>query len=94
MSTEATLAPHHRPSPYNASKHWICAEHWDTTDAGCGRCPIRQACHSGPTARLSRDDLDQFYARVNVAADRVIADRESPYLDRQTAVRMAAKDAL
>ncbi|WP_234383601.1 hypothetical protein, partial [Paracidovorax avenae] len=72
----------------------ICAENWDGTDAGCGQCPIRKACHSGPTGCLSRDSLDQHHKRVNAAADQVISDRESPYLDRQTAVRMAAKDAL
>ncbi|UIS65512.1 hypothetical protein [Acidovorax phage AP1] len=94
MSADTTLAPHHRPSPYRENKRRICAENWDATDAGCGRCQIVKACHSGPTARLSRDDLDQFYARVNAAADQVISDRESPYPDRQTAVRMAAKEAL
>ncbi len=81
-------------SPYNSNKKVICAENWDATDAGCGRCPIVKACHSGPTSRLSRDDMDSFYRRVNEKADQVITDRMSPYLGRQTAVRMTAKSAL
>lgn len=81
-------------SPYNDNKKAICAENWDATDAGCGRCPIAKACHSGPTTRLSRDDLDSFYRRVNEKADQVVSDRKSPYLGRQTAVRIAAKSAL
>lgn len=46
----------------------VCAENFDTTRAGCARCPIRTACHSGPTVNLTFERMEEWRVRLNGAA--------------------------
>lgn len=59
-------------TPLNDNVRTVCASHWDGTNRGCGDCAIRVACHSGPTANLTYDALNQHRARCNAAADAVV----------------------
>ena len=61
-----------RESSFNANMHTVCKAHWDGNDSGCSKCPIRKECHSGPTARLTYEELDLWRERVNKAADAAI----------------------
>lgn len=44
----------------------ICEAHYNG-GAGCGRCPIHEACHSSPS-KLSAESLSAWYARCDQAA--------------------------
>lgn len=68
---DSTTLEGRRASSFNANKQRVCSSHWDGLDSGCGKCPIRLACHSGPTTRLTYDDLMSWRDRVNAAADDV-----------------------
>lgn len=65
------MATTDRPT-LNANVRTLCARHWDGSSRGCGGCPIRAACHSGPRV-LSYEELDAHKLRRNAAADAVIA---------------------
>lgn len=56
----------------NTNVRTLCARHWDGRDMGCSRCPIRVACHSGPTTRMSYESMDEHTLRRNAAADAAV----------------------
>ena len=50
----------------------VCKDHWTPKahDKGCGKCPIRGACHA-PIGRLTQESLDDWRERVEDQAERV-----------------------
>lgn len=65
-------------TPLNDDVRAVCARHFGKQGDGCGRCPIRDACHSGPTARLTYETMEEWRLRLNRAASSVAADETQP----------------
>lgn len=54
------------PAPHTIA---VCEAHYKA-GSGCGRCPIREACHSSPS-KLSDDSMSAWIERCNQAAENV-----------------------
>ena len=55
-------------TPIGAEVRALCTERF-AGGSGCSDCPIRAACHSGPTANLTYERLNEWRERMNAAAE-------------------------
>lgn len=78
---------------FTEAKHTVCAEHWDNTDRGCSRCPIRKVCISGHP--MTEAGLNEHRARVNQAAAQVLRNREpSEYVSAKAEIEAKARERI
>lgn len=67
-------------TPISDGVRSVCDEHFNKTDAGCARCPIRVACHSGPTGNLTFERMEEWRLRLNgAAADHLLHNTEGEH---------------
>lgn len=50
----------------------VCKANYDER-RDCADCPIRKACHAGPTGNLTQERMEQWRAEFNTAADAHVA---------------------
>lgn len=55
-------------TPISDDVRAVCEKNFDFTETGCARCPIRAACHSGPTGNLTFERMEEWRLRLNGAA--------------------------
>ena len=47
----------------------ICESRFALDGSGCTHCPLKGACHSGPTANLTFERMEEWRLRLNAAAE-------------------------
>lgn len=56
-------------TPISTAVRQICDERFRLDGTGCVQCPLRSACHSGPTANLTFERMEEWRIRLNTAAE-------------------------
>lgn len=64
-------------TPISPAVRQICDARFRLDGTGCVQCQLRAACHSGPTANLTFERMEEWRVRLNAAASALQPNDES-----------------